>query len=109
MELLVDNQPVAVESLGFHYQDAPFTGGHLYLLKLDDASLANEIKRRYGSYVMNPSRQDAETILGMLNSVISFRRLARPGTPIVFFVNSVSSMEIVNGVVVCCGECSRVG
>jgi len=108
MQLLIDNQPEILESLSFHYQDLPIPGGHTYWLKLNDTSLTNDLKRRFGNSVVTPSRQEAETIFGMLNSVVSFKRFARPHIAIRFLANSVTSLEIVDDIVVCGGVCSKV-
>ncbi|MEJ1974192.1 MAG: hypothetical protein WDM96_17565 [Lacunisphaera sp.] len=107
-ELLIDNNAVAVERLGFHAQDKPFPGGHQFSLELRDAGLATDLQKRYGTELSAPSKSDAGLIFGMLNSVVSFRRLKHPEQPLSYVANSVSNLRIQNDIVTCSGICSQV-
>jgi hypothetical protein len=106
--LLIDSRAVAIEYLGFHAQDKPFPGGHHFRLELIDAGLAGDLKKRYGNELSAASKTDVGLIFGMLNSVISFRRLKQPRQPLSYMANSVSSLLIHGDTVICSGVCSFI-
>lgn len=108
VELLINNVPLSIEKVSFHYQEIPYPGGNVYKLKLYSNSIdLNDYFTNIKNGMVKLQKKDMENFFLELGFLFYDNGLSMGIKEFEYMLNRIDSISISVNEVIIEGICSR--
>jgi hypothetical protein len=110
IHLLIDDNPIDIGCVCFHYQDAPYPGGHGYVLQFSDKDLVNNLSGKFAAgTTCNLTRKLVQYAFATIDGILGLKYFAQKYSPagVKYWLNTISKLSLDENSLTIEGECSE--